>query len=58
MTKKDYIKIAAALAYTRTVDHREVWGVIVNEIADILAADNARFDRERFYAACSKETTS
>lgn len=55
MTRKDYIKFAAMLNEAR---HRylpqnseiptRVLDYISDELADILAADNARFDRDRF----------
>lgn len=67
MTKKDYVKLAAALAaakpaapYTLVTkfdrdDVRgistEVWQGTVHNVADVLSADNPRFDRERFLAA-------
>lgn len=56
MTKKDYERIAAALAASKMdrptdaqiVQHR----FSCARIADALAADNTRFDRARFLAAC------
>jgi hypothetical protein len=63
MSKKDYIAIAAILAETRTwardrapfastqptIDH------ITRELADVMAAGNTRFDRERFCKAAGME---
>lgn len=51
MTKKDYIKIAAALRETRDID-TDTWSVIVTRISRICADDNPRFNRDRFFAAC------
>jgi len=63
MTRKDYIRLAAALreavneATYRGTDARDsqllsigVWSA-TRLIADALAAENYRFDRERFYDA-------
>ena len=58
MTKHDYIRFAEMLAHTRTISHRELWAVIVNDIADIFAADNKRFNREKFYQACKPKENS
>jgi hypothetical protein len=57
MTRKDYIRIAAALKSARPPYHAETaprvaWDAAVFEIADVLADDNPRFDRAIFYAAC------
>ncbi len=64
MTRKDYIILADAL---RRTDWREITatigargglaplitqGTVAGLIADALAADNPRFDRSRFLAAC------
>ena len=63
MTRKDYIKIAQALARSRPIAHtynspentpREVWDRIVNEISGVLLADNSRFDAMWFREACEK----
>ena len=48
MTKKDYQALAGALYDAKTVPYPDV----VSRIADVLAADNPRFDRECFVAAC------
>ena len=67
MTRKDYIAIADALAQTtpyylgdkqETEQLREAraqWECTRKAIADVLAADNPRFSRQRFYAATEKE---
>ena len=59
MSKKDYVKFAKlfagelALARVSGVKDRiEQVQVIILSTADILAQDNSRFDRQRFYAAC------
>jgi hypothetical protein len=61
MTRKDYVALAQAI--NTSTRHQptdgafaEGWhaGVVAvrENIADALAADNARFDRSRFLAAC------
>ena len=59
MTKKDYQAIAGALyRATRPEDPRvyerrgETVARVVSVLADVLAADNPRFDRDTFVAAC------
>jgi hypothetical protein len=58
MSRKDYRKLAAALAAVAVEDDHgprdgaAVLGDVRRAIADVLAADNPRFDRERFLAAC------
>lgn len=52
MSKKDYQATARTLHGVKDVDHREAWAVVVIALADVLAADNPRFDRERFVEAC------
>lgn len=63
MTKKDYIAIAQEFANQHSENalnqalgsantpYRAVVR-LANRVADVLAADNPRFDRERFLAAC------
>ena len=59
MTKRDYQAIAGALyRATRPEDPRvyerrgETVARVVSALADVLAADNPRFDRDTFVAAC------
>ena len=65
MTRKDYVAIAEAIAPTvrhglsGTIEdrsyaegHLAAAGSIRGAIADVLAKDNPRFDRQRFYNAC------
>lgn len=55
MTKKDYVKIAETLAANRPVAFPAAigaWEKLVRDMADMLKADNSRFDRERFTLAC------
>jgi len=57
MTRKHYVAIAGVLKSTRPAEHwdankREQWTLDVRAIADVLAQDNARFDRARFIKAC------
>ena len=65
MTRKDYVAIAEAINVSslRGYDPRE-WGqsylngredaltVVARNIADVMQADNPRFDRSRFLKAC------
>lgn len=66
MTRKDYIRIAAAVreagyhklrADAPDDGHAMRYGInaVASELAHALAADNARFDRSRFLAACGVE---
>jgi len=66
VTKKDYIAIAAALHRSRMAKSLErnatkraaaVDGVrlVAIDLSATLAADNPRFDRKRFLAACGVE---
>ena len=53
MTRKDYVALAEAL---RVAGDMLNTGIGVHEayvvaVADVLAADNPRFDRDRFYKA-------
>lgn len=59
MTRKDYIAMAHALFATRPrleSDEDTIcglqWNQDVRAIADVLQADNDRFRREQFIAAC------
>jgi hypothetical protein len=61
MTKKDYVLIAALLAEIRSrygplpnksVSAARVLADVTTGIADILARDNPRFNRTRFFEAC------
>ena len=64
MTRKDYVAIADAFNNGKPptmIGVREpnpedradrTWVILRSEVANVLAADNPRFDRERFYAAC------
>jgi hypothetical protein len=56
MTKKDYQAIARALysvAHGRTTGQMLLWHETRAAVADVLAADNPRFDRETFMLACA-----
>ena len=60
MSKKDYQAIARAFHTDRAdlmgilsdAPPIEVWTILRERIADVLAADNPRFDRARFLEAC------
>jgi hypothetical protein len=62
MTRKHYITLAAALRRSQPFadepHHFDQWLDDVRAIANVLAADNPRFSRERFYAACASATSS
>lgn len=62
MTRKHYVQIAAAFRklqpFADEPHHMDQWAADVRGIADTLAADNPRFDRMRFYAACASATSS
>jgi hypothetical protein len=59
MTRKDYVRIAAALAKARrlceTQNQRRGVERAALCIGVELAADNPRFDRARFYVACGMD---
>lgn len=62
MTRKDYIRIAEAIQSARytcsqagTETANKACNVVAFEFARLLAADNPRFDRERFLTACGVE---
>jgi hypothetical protein len=61
MTRKDYCAIAGAINRAQTHDEWEggdipwaIW-LTAEYVADALAADNPRFDRQRFMDACGVE---
>jgi hypothetical protein len=60
MTKRDYQAIARA--FYEAADHMSceeegMWNACVRLVGDVLQADNARFDRNRFEEACETGTT-
>ena len=59
MSRKHYIAIASAIAReyleSRNIDERKTLKFVARNLADVCAADNSRFDRERFYLACGIE---
>lgn len=69
MTRKDYIAIARVLKNEQpcTLDEYsnvsaqqrgcyDEWGTVCIAMASMLQLDNARFDRERFLAACGVQS--
>ena len=62
MTRKDYVLIAAAIkaAATEYPDERpdaeQQQEDVAFSIAEALASDNPRFDRERFLKACGVQS--
>lgn len=63
MTRKDYVLLAGALRNARTggniTDREAFWlsgfDEAVQALADALATDNYRFDREKFMEAVNKK---
>ena len=60
MTRKHYIEVARVIAdevETLNLDVEPTRAIscenIARALADIFAADNGRFDRQRFYFACA-----
>ncbi|MGH9706118.1 MAG: hypothetical protein ACRD5R_05120 [Candidatus Acidiferrales bacterium] len=60
MTKKDYVAIAATLDHVRrineTAGERRGTQRAARCLADMMAADNLRFDRARFLKACGVQS--
>ncbi len=68
-SKQDYVSIARVIDTTWSKLHAQAlnpelrWGVkvdmnaVVTAFADMFAADNPRFDRERFVMACEGEVS-
>lgn len=58
MSKKDYVRLAAAMAEAKARIQAEPCGIggafnkCLDELVRALAADNGRFDAQRFIAAC------
>ena len=58
MTRKDYVTTADILARhydSITVEQEEAFDTLANKFADMFAADNERFLRDRFLDACYAE---
>jgi hypothetical protein len=57
MTRKDYVLIAQTIAdlmsdFNNGGDDSVSLSLVAQELADTLAKDNPRFDRDRFLVAC------
>jgi hypothetical protein len=56
MTKKDYIRIANVIRLASTINDAQGYRAAIADIrilmAESLAQENPKFDRERFLAAC------
>jgi hypothetical protein len=54
MTRKDYEAFAEAVRVEQWNAEHDTWtvGQVINMMADVFRADNPRFDRDRFVAAC------
>lgn len=56
MSKKDYVALAAVLNnWYKVPEARTYAAAIALDMADVLAADNPRFDRERWIVAVRKD---
>jgi hypothetical protein len=57
MTQKDYVALARALNETRPADADAsalaTWTATLDAVAAVLAADNPRFNADRFYTAAA-----
>jgi len=57
MSRKDYVLLANAINYefrrTTTIDGQTAICNVVYEIGTALKNDNERFDRDKFYNACT-----
>lgn len=55
MSRKDYVAIASVIssqyASAPSMDAKQAIARVTLSLADVLQADNPRFNRERFYAA-------
>lgn len=57
MSKKDYVKIAAVLAKWRGYQtSASVTAAITLDLVQAFAADNPRFDKNRFFRAAQGDT--
>ena len=54
MTRKDYVKIAAIIKDIDTDNTSQVYRkrLVAEKIAEVLAEDSPRFDRDKFLSAC------
>lgn len=59
MTRKDYVKLARVVREVAeeyaSHGHWHAVNSFKMKLAEVLAADSPRFDRERFYRACEPE---
>jgi hypothetical protein len=62
MTRKDYVAVARIIAEAETDTHEGRRNLdrldVVNAFARLFAEDNARFDADRFRAACESKVTA
>ena len=53
MTRNDYEILARAMRAAHDAPHdAPTFALVAGKIADAMGAQNARFDRERFFGAC------
>ena len=56
MTRKDYVATADILnQFKWSIQDKEIFTDLVFEFSDMFAADNPRFDSDKFYDACMLE---
>jgi hypothetical protein len=55
MTRKDYVETAKILNQFADSIDSHVFNDLVFEFSEWFAADNPRFDEDKFYDACTKE---
>ena len=52
MTRKDYIKIASVLKTANDnrdyYDMEDVFNILIDDMCEVLKADNSRFDKNKF----------
>jgi hypothetical protein len=71
MSRKDYVKLAAALHRTRPTQGKAsqympaeqrarlaAWTMVRDELANVLAKDNDSFDRDCFLRACENDSAA
>lgn len=53
MTRRHYVDVAKVIADEVESSREAAAANIARGLADVFAADNPRFDRQRFYFACA-----
>lgn len=55
MTKKDYIAMAKALDHSKTYGAGIIHKRYCQELAEVFARDNPKFNKDKFLTACGVE---